>query len=194
MAVRQQDFFSKKSDYKARAAYGGHTGGRKIARPLDRRHPVLLTLKSEVARNSLNLLNSRHRLKVKAIIRQQASRYGIRIHRLAHLSDHIHLVASFSNRGLLQTFLRVVSGLIARLVTGATRGKPFGKFWSSIVHSRVIRGGRRDFLNADRYVQANQLEATYGRGIREEFLGNPIQFLMKFAQTLSRAEIFAGIG
>ncbi len=194
MVARQQDFFSKQSDYKPRVTYGGKASGRKIARPLDRRHPILITMKSEVARNKFGLLNSRHRLKIKAIIRRLAARYGVRLHRLAQLSDHLHLTASFSKRALFQTFLRVISGLIARLVTGAEKGKPFGKFWSSILHTRVVRGGRRDYLNADRYVQANQLEATYGRSAREEYLLNPVRFAMQNPQILSRAAEYSGAG
>ncbi len=196
MVARQQDFFSKKknSDYKPRVAYGGKSSGRKIARTLDRKHPVLITMKSDVARNGLSLLNSRHRLKIKTIIRRLASRYGVRIHRLAHLSDHLHLTATFSNRALFQTFLRITAGLIARLVTGAKRGKAFGKFWSSILHSRVIRGGQRDYLNTDRYVQANQLEATFGRGVREVYLNNPVRFAMRNPQMLSRAAEYSGAG
>ncbi len=195
MVARQQDFFAKKSDFKPRVAYGGKSsGGRKIARPLDRKHPVLITMKSDVARNKLSLLSSRHRLKIKATIRRLASSYGVRIHRLAHLSDHLHLTASFPNRAFFQTFLRVMAGLIARLVTGAEKGKAFGKFWSSILHSRVIRGGRRDYLNTDRYVQANQLEATFGRSAREEYLRNPVRFATQNPQMLSRAAEYSGAG
>ncbi len=194
MVARQQDFFSKKSDHKPRIAYGGKASGRKLARPLDRRHPILITMKSNRARNKFGLLNSRHRLKIKEIIRRLAARYGVRIHRLAQLSDHLHLTASFSRRVFFQTFLRVIAGLIARLVTGAQKGKPFGKFWSSILHTRVVRGGRRDYLNTDRYVQANQLEATYGRGTREEYLLNPARFTMQNPQMLSQATEFSGAG
>ncbi len=194
MVARQRDFFSGMSDFKARVSYGGTLGGRKVMRPLDRRHPVLITMKSDVARGALSLLNSRHRLKIKAIIRRLAGRNGIRVHRLALLSNHIHLTISFLNRELLQSFLRAVSGLIARIVTGAKKGKSFGKFWSSILHSRVIRGGRRDYVNTDRYVQANQLEATYGRSMREFYLENPVRFAELFSEKLSRAEVFAGSG
>ncbi len=73
-------------------------------------------------------------------------------------------------------FLRSFSGEVARAVTGARKGKPFGKFWDALAHSRVITG-RKSFEIIDRYIFANQLEENHGYKGREFFRKNMKQSL-----------------
>ncbi len=195
MAAMQSDFFLANSVYKNRVSHGGAGScGRKTARPLDSRRPILITMKSNVARGASSLLNALHLSKIKKIIQRQARKCGIKIHRLALLRNHLHVMVSFGKRVLFQNFLRATPGLIARLVTGASRKKPLGKFWSAICHTRVVRGGRRDYINTDRYVQANQLEAVYGRAAREAYLNDPGMFTERNFEMLQRAAVYSGLG
>ena len=143
-----------------RRAHGGSLskGVRKLSRPLDRKRPVHLVFKSSSARGALSFLRPDHRLAVDRIIAKRAKQFAVKIHGKEVMSNHIHLVASFSNRTLFQNFMRTVSALIARHVTGARRGRPFGKrFWDDLLFSRVV-SGRRDFRGLTSYLQKNQIE------------------------------------
>ena len=128
--AKQKDFFDSKSEHLAnRMSHGGEAskGRRKLVRPLDRNKPVHVIFKSSLAKGQYNLLNVRRRLKIDALIRQPAKKFAIKIHRTENVGNHIHFVLSFAKRGGIQSFLRTVPALIARLVTGARRGKAFGK-------------------------------------------------------------------
>ena len=63
---------------------------------------------------------------------------------------------------MFQRFLRTVTGLIARHVTGARKGRPFGRrFWSHVAFTRVVTG-LRGFKQMRSYVEKNRVEAEFG--------------------------------
>ncbi len=163
--ARQKDFFIASQDLKPhRVSHGGECAQnkRKIIRPLDRKKPVHTVFKSSLAKGQYNFLNVKHRLKVQEIIRASALKFGVTIHRFENMGNHLHLVLSFTKRGGVQNFLRTVSAVIARLVTGACKGKPFGKkFWDHLVFTRVV-SGRRDFQRLMNYMQKNEIERDNG--------------------------------
>lgn len=175
---RQLDFFENNHASKpGRNAHGGGLGKgkRKIARPLDRRRPVHLTLKSSHAKGELSL--KRKVFEVETLLRVQARRFQVRIHEFANVGNHLHLVASFKSRQEFQGFLRAFSGLAARLVTGARRGKPFGKrFWDELVFSRVLFG-RQSFVSAIKYVGRNIIESRFGTQVRRFLEAKEREFL-----------------
>lgn len=104
---------------------------------------------------------------VDRIINGAAKKFGVRIHDRANVGNHLHLVLSFSSRETFQRFLKTVTGLIARHITGARKGKPFGRrFWDYTAFTRVIVGYRA-FLSARNYVEKNRIEATFGRVARK---------------------------
>ncbi len=53
-----------------------------------------------------------------------------------------------------------IATLIARQVTKARRGKPFGKFWSFLIFSRLLTSWRGEFEIVKAYIEKNTLEAT----------------------------------
>jgi hypothetical protein len=57
-----------------------------------------------------------------------------------------------------QSFLRVFAGMTARLVTGAHKGEPIGRFWDSVAYSRIVSWGR-EFRSVGAYVRKNEEEA-----------------------------------
>jgi hypothetical protein len=57
----------------------------------------------------------------------------------------------------LHGFLRAFAGLAARIVTGAGKGRPVGRFWDWLAYSRVVEWGR-DFFGVRGYVLKNELE------------------------------------
>jgi hypothetical protein len=57
-----------------------------------------------------------------------------------------------------QSFLSAFAGMSARLVTGACKASPVGKFWDSVAYSRIVSWGR-EFRSVGAYVEMNDDEA-----------------------------------
>jgi REP element-mobilizing transposase RayT len=138
--------------------YGGNhnLGKAKIIRPLSTRKPIHVTLRSSRAKGALSL--RRHKPKIERILELQSRRWGVRIYRSSINGNHIHLALRGQNRREIQNFFRSIAGLIARVVTKAQRGRPFGKFWDNVLWSRVVEWGRA-FHTLTGYVFQNILEA-----------------------------------
>lgn len=164
---RQRDFFeSDRELHPGRLSHGGEFAirKRKIIRPLDPRRPVHVTMRSSKARGRYNFRS--HQVAVARIVEKAALRSRIKIHRYANVGNHLHLLFSFKTRESAQRFMREVAGLIARAVTGARKGKAFGKFWDQLAHSRVVTG-LRDLRNVQNYVLINTMEGQFGKKARE---------------------------
>ncbi len=160
--AKQTDFFDQQRDFAPRRhTHGGSAtqGRRKLQRPLDSRKPVHLVLKSSHAKGQRSFLGSRNKLKIASILKDRAKQFAITLHSQQNVGNHIHVVASFKRREDFQNFLCTIAALIARHVTGARKGKPFGvKFWDSLAFTRVVMG-RRDQYGLLRYVDKNRIEA-----------------------------------
>jgi REP element-mobilizing transposase RayT len=126
------------------AQHGGptRTGLRKTSRPLEPTLPLYLALKSSRARGKWSLARSPTEARVEQIMRELAQRHGIKVFEYANGGDQIHLVLRAKSRAGFQAFLRAFAGLTARLVTGAKKGKPSGKFWDALTYSRVLAWGK----------------------------------------------------
>ena len=168
--ARQRDFFTKQTDYAPRrSSLGGETskGHRKLRRPLDRKRPIHLVLKSSHAKGALSMLSRRNRLEVKRIFQQRARQFGVTIHGFENMGNHIHAALTFRRKEEFQNFLRTVSALIARHVTGARKGNPFGKrFWDHLAFTRVVTG-LRSWKGLLGYLKKNQIEREGGQAARK---------------------------
>ena len=91
-------------------------------------------------------------------MRALARRYDIRVYEFANAKNHLHLLVRARRRDCFQAFLRAFAGMVARLVTGARRGHPVGRFWDELAYSRVVQWGR-EFFEVRRYVIKNEDEA-----------------------------------
>jgi REP element-mobilizing transposase RayT len=154
----QRSFFKNKSEFsKSRISHGGvMKGRRKVFRPLDRKSRLHIVLKSSHARGTKSFVNNK--LKVAALIEAKAKVYGVVIHGCEIMRDHIHLFVSFKSRQMIQSFMKVTAGLIARAITKAAKGKPFGKrFWDGLAFTRIVTG-RRDFATMRNYLAKNKIE------------------------------------
>lgn len=165
MKSRQPDFFDHHRDFAPRRhTHGGPQakGQRKLARPLDPQKPVHLILKSSHARGNLSLLGAHNQLVVAKIVEKWAAKFHVKIHGLENMGNHLHIVASFPKREFFQDFLRTITAMIARAVTGSRRGKPFGKrFWDRMAFTRVITGAR-DQRGMNNYLNKNAAERDFG--------------------------------
>lgn len=160
--MRQTSFFSAPS-FKAfnRTEHGGdvRSGKRKLARPFDPRRPLHVTLRSSRAKGELNLLRAKNRKRVNHEISRLAHRFQVRVYNQANSGNHLHLLVRAKSRADFQAFLRSLSGTLARAVTGAKKGLAKGKFWDSLVWTRVVSWGK-DFQGVKSYVTLNAMEAA----------------------------------
>jgi len=172
MKKRQAGWFSEwemKDSAETRHGGGTRTGRRKVRRPLDSRRPLHLVLRSSKARGEFSFLRPHHRAAVDGIIARSTKRFGVRVERFANVGNHLHLMLRFRHRVCFQNFLRVVTCLIARAVTGAVRGQSFGSFWDALAFTRVVQSSQAERILRS-YIEANVVEAEWGRDARAEFL------------------------
>ena len=151
---RKQESFFKHH----KKAHGGsvNLGKRKSTRPLDSKMPVHVVLKSNKAKGALALV--RFDVEIDKILVKMAEKFQISIYEKNINYTHIHLLIRGKNRQNLQNFFRTIAGLIARLVTGAEKGKAFGKFWSYLLYTRVLGSWKKDFANVRTYIVQNTNE------------------------------------
>ncbi len=157
-------------EFKSKTSHGGkiNFGRRKCARPLDKNRIQHVVMRSQHAKGERSFRNFKLKVELENLIRDKAQRYGIRIAELSNVGNHFHILIRFQNRQLLKTFFKVTMGLIARLVTKAQKGKPFGRFWDGIVFTRIVSKGRDEARMRD-YLYANKIEAEEGGYSRNRF-------------------------
>jgi hypothetical protein len=164
------DLSSTKKRY-GRTKHGGTTsvGHRKLERPLNTRRWHHLVLKSDKAVGKMSFLSFKNKPMVEGILYGKAKKFGVVIGDLANVGNHIHLKVRITTRGNFQKYLKSVTTLIARKITGACRGKPFGRFWQGLAFTRVLTSYTEE-LNLKGYFTANRMEAARGPEARERFL------------------------
>lgn len=144
---------------KVRRLHGGEVGlgKRKLRRPIDTKNPIHIVLRSEKAKGRLSLLN--HQAFIVKCLGEFSRKFRISIYEKAIVGNHIHLLIRGKTRSEIQNFFRTVAALIARQVTGAKKGNPFGKFWSRLLFSRLLSSWGKEFETVKAYIIKNTLEA-----------------------------------
>lgn len=141
--------------------HGGEyaTGRRKIGRPISAKKPIHLTLRSSHAVGVLSFRTKKNREFISALIKSLSRKWGIRIYEFSINSNHLHFALRTLTRRGLQNFLRTLGGQIAAFVTGARKGRPFGKrFFDLPAFTRIGQWGKA-FKRLKAYVTQNVLEA-----------------------------------
>jgi REP element-mobilizing transposase RayT len=154
---RQLSFFRSIECETPRIEHGGEVrlGRRKLKRPLDVRRPLHVVLRSTRARGAWSLRAGANERLLRSASRRYARRYAVRIYDFANAGNHLHILLRPMCRLGFQNFLRVFAGISARLVTGARKGNPVGRFWDHLAYSRVVQWGR-DFFGVRKYVKNNE--------------------------------------
>ncbi len=155
----------------SRRTHGGDQakGQRKEFRPLDKKKWTHLILKSTRATGALSFLRPKNQIFIAKTLEKKARKFGVTIHSSANVGNHLHIKLRFKNRSEFQNFLRSMTTLISRFVTGARKGKPFGKFWDSLAYTRVVTS-KKEELQLRGYIEANQIEASVSKSVRFQFL------------------------
>lgn len=129
------------------------------ARPFSSKHALHLVLRSDIARGSLSMRHKKNIKQVDNTIKRQAAHWGVRIYKYANVGNHLHILLRPRSRRRLNGFTRSISGLIARKVMGAERGKKSTqKFWQARPFTRVVQWGA-PFQRVKKYVETNIKEA-----------------------------------
>ena len=152
-----------------RLCHGGdiRKGKRKLARPIDPKRPIHVTMRAVQARGEWSMLRKGTKSRIFVLVHEAADKYGVKVHRFENVGNHLHLLVRAPSRREFQSFLRVITGGIAFLVTGTRKGQKLGhRFWDKLAYSRIVSWGR-EFRAIETYFIKNLLESL---GIpREDF-------------------------
>jgi hypothetical protein len=164
--ARQLDMFkeSKKKklrDHSGRVEHGGEVrkGVRKLRRPFDPKRPLHLVVRSSRAKGTWSMRQFSKAPLIKALAYRLAERNQIKIYEYANAGNHLHLLLKAKTREGFKKFLRTLTAIVARIVTGAKKGNPVGKFWDELAYTRLVNWGRH-FFRGRYYVIQNRLEAA----------------------------------
>jgi hypothetical protein len=173
MKSKQLSLFEKSKEglRYGRTEYGGAKtkGFRKLERPLSTKKWIHLVLKSDKAVGQLSFLSIQNRPKVESLLKLKAKKFGVHIAELVNVGNHFHLKIKITNRENFGRYLKSVTSLIARAVTGAKKGKPFGRFWQGLAYTRVLKTALEE-LRLRGYLEANRREAMQSLEARKNFL------------------------
>jgi REP element-mobilizing transposase RayT len=129
-------------------------------RPMDAKKALHLVLRSSQATGPRSFKHVDYEAKVWEIISTHTENTGVRIYEYGNGGNHLHLLIRAKHRDDYNSFIRIISGLIARLVGKSQRGQPLkGKFWDSRPFTRIVSFNKREFRIAKAYLLRNTLEA-----------------------------------
>lgn len=135
---------------------GSHlTSHPKRARPLDRKLPIHVVLRSKksVLRAPANFAF------VNRIVTTAAKKYGIRLYEFANVGNHIHLLIKISTPGLWRRFIREITGRIAQFALKLGARDRSDGFWLHRPFTRIVRSLRRAYRVVQDYILLNRLES-----------------------------------
>lgn len=153
---------------------------RKVKRPLIPGAVTHTVMKSSKAEGSRSFY--KNKVLVRSLLQKTAKKYFIDIQDFVNMGNHLHVKAKFKDPKRFQNFLRVFSGLLARKLSGAEKGKAFGKFWDGLAYTRVLLS-RIEELGLKVYFEGNHRERELGRGEREFYLKSWNRFLYRLRAT-----------
>ena len=134
-------------------------GNAREARPLSTKRPLHLVMRSSLAKGERSFLSPKRAKGVREVAYASAKAHGVKIYRFANSGNHLHFVVLPASLKAYFAFIRSLSGVLARLVLGAERGRPKGvKFWDALPFTRILEWGR-DYRRTIDYLRQNVLEA-----------------------------------
>lgn len=170
----QQQFLDEQ--FKVKKEFGGSLlkkSHAKTSRPISTKQAMHLTLRSTKAKGERSFLATRTRSKlIEDKIRINAKKFGVQIYRYANVGNHLHLLVRPTYRRGFISFLRAISGVIARIALGAERGQAKSsessvasseekqniQFWDQRPWTRILMW-MADYINVKKYVNQNFSEA-----------------------------------
>ncbi len=169
---------SEKRAQARRYKHGGELskGKRKLRRPLATKSWIHLILESDRAKGKLSMLAERNAKWIDQLVRTKAKKFGVEIKDLVNMGNHIHFEIRIINRRSFQNFLRSITSLIARHVTGARKGVKFGKFWGALAYTRVLTS-YLEITQLEKYFMANRVQLRRGYAARTRYLDSANEWI-----------------
>jgi hypothetical protein len=112
------------NSFQSRFVFGGSllkNSHAKTARPLSSKRLIHVVLHSYYAKGPYSLLKSSRQ--IEGLLRNQGKKFGVKIYRVFNGGHQLHILMRSNKRRGLINFLRATTGLIARKVLGAERGR-----------------------------------------------------------------------
>ncbi|GIL17897.1 MAG: hypothetical protein BroJett040_16480 [Oligoflexia bacterium] len=162
---------------------------RKVARPLREGLIHHVVFKSRKAQGQLSFYT--HKKLVHSLLKERSHKFFVEILDWVNMGNHLHLKVKFKDKKRFQNFLRTFAAILARKITGAHRGKEFGKFWDGLVFTRVLTS-KYEELGLAGYFEGNHRQRELGYHERDRYLTQWNQFLYRLRQR--RASSVAGAG
>lgn len=154
--------------------------GRKVKRPLIPGAITHLVLKSSKAQGPLSFY--KHKKLVHSLIHEKARKFFVEIVDFVNMGNHLHIKVRFKDAARFQQFLKSYTALLARKITGARRGQPFGKFWDGLAFTRVLTTAFEE-LGLRGYFEGNHRERELGPSERRFYLKSWNEFLYRLRAT-----------
>ena len=127
-------------------------GKRRTVRPLSSKDAIHIVLRSTWAYGENSLLLLKNKKDIQRIILRTAKKYLGKVYRQAIVSNHLHLIIKIPNRKNYQTFIRVLSSLIASHVMKMQSFKVFKKSIFKSAAGRDIKSVRAKKRLARKYL------------------------------------------
>lgn len=165
-------------NWKNSKAFGGAgkaKGNPRTARPVAVKRPMHLVLKShwlkelQAKASSGPQKNSQTGFffcgrDIERLCVQTGGQTLVKVKDIALGNDHIHLIIQPKSTKAYRAFIRALSGLIARRVMRAEKGRPavgrargLANFWEARPFTRILEGAR-EYLDLKNYLQKNRLD------------------------------------
>jgi REP element-mobilizing transposase RayT len=178
--LSSEEMRPKLSEIKARS-FGGVSlkKRRKVKRPLLPGKVHHVVFKSTKAKGKMSFYA--HKLTVRKLLDMKAKKFFVQIQDFVNMGNHLHLKVKFKDPKRFQQFLKSFSSLLAREITGAKKGNPFGKFWDGLVFTRILMS-RFEELGLKGYFTGNYIQKEVAYRSREEYLSKWNRFLYRLKQ------------
>lgn len=165
----------------------------KSERPFSPRAAIHTVLR---ARAPFTLLKRGRRTKIEALVAKLAKRHRVHVHRYANAGNHLHLLIECRERKGFTSFLRTLSGSIARFIkleeglrdlavavstdprsttptpstptSGTANFRMDASLWLQRPWTRILANRGRSFLTTWRYVDLNDIQGSYWGATRTE--------------------------
>ena len=153
---------------------------RKLKRPLVPKAITHVVFKSSKAKGDLSFYKNKRI--VKKLLDEKSKKFFVEILDYVNMGNHLHLKVRFNDTKRFGQFIKSFSAMVARRITGAKKGKPFGKFWDGLVYTRVLTS-RLEELGLRGYFEGNHIERELGYAQRELSLKRFNQYIYRLRQT-----------
>ena len=157
---------------------------RKTKRPLVPNLVTHVVLKSSKAKHNMSFYS--HKRLVHRLLRSKSKKFFVDLMDYVNMGNHLHLKVKFKDPKRFQQFLKSFTSLLARGITGAKKGKPFGKFWDGLAYTRVLTS-KFEELGLRGYFEGNHRERELSYSQREFYLKRFNQYLYRLKATRAKA-------